>query len=120
VLGVPGSVTSAQSQGVHHLLRTAGALLVTSGADVLDVVGRPGEHLLAEPRGEVRPRDQLSQREAQVLDAVPVARAASADSIARTAGVGLVEVGSTLLRLHKRDLVAKTEGGWILGDTARA
>jgi DNA processing protein len=120
VLGVPGPVTSAQSQGVHQLLRTAGALLVTSGADVLEAVGRPGEHLLAEPRGETRVRDRLSQREAQVLDAVPVGQSASVDSIARTAGVGLVEVGATLLRLHKHDLVAKTEGGWILGEAARA
>jgi DNA processing protein len=45
VMGVPGPVTSAQSQGVHLLLRAGGALLVTSGADVLEVVGRPGEHL---------------------------------------------------------------------------
>ena len=120
VLGVPGPVTSAQSQGVHQLLRTGGALLVTSGLDVLEVVGRPGEHLLPEPRGEIRARDRLSQREAQVLDAVPVAQSASADSIARTAGVGLVEVGSTLLRLHKRDLVSRTAGGWILGDAARS
>jgi DNA processing protein len=119
VMGVPGPVTSAQSQGVHLLLRAGGALLVTSGADVLEVVGRPGEHLVSEPRAETRARDRLSQREAQVLDAVPVAQSASADSIARTAGVGLIEVGSTLHRLHKRDLVAKTEGGWILGGAAR-
>lgn len=120
VMGVPGPVTSAQSQGVHHLVRTGAALLVTSGAEVLEVVGKPGEHLQEEPRGPTRARDALSQRDTQILDAVPVARSASADSIARTAGVGLVEVGSTLLRLHERDLVARTEGGWILGAAARA
>ena len=69
--------------------------------------------------GETRARDRLSQREARILDAVPVARSASADSIARTAGVGLVEVGSTLQRLHKGDLVAKTAGGWIRGEAAQ-
>jgi DNA processing protein len=119
VLGVPGPVTSAQSQGVHQLIRSGRAMLVTSGADVLEVVGRSGEHLLVEPRGETRARDRLSQREARILDAVPVARSASTDSIARTAGVGLVEVGSTLQRLHKGDLVAKTAGGWVLGEAAQ-
>ncbi len=120
LLGCPGPVTSAQSQGVHHLIRTGGALLVTCGDEVLEVVGRPGEHLQEDPRGATRPRDGLTRREAQVLDAVPVARSASVDSIARTAGVGLIEVGSTLKRLHQRQFVIRAEGGWVLGEAALA
>ncbi len=38
VMGVPGPVTSAPSQGVHELLRTKDAALVTRGADVLELV----------------------------------------------------------------------------------
>lgn len=118
VLGVPGPVTSAQSQGVHHLVRSGLATLVTGGADVLEMVGAAGDHLTLEPRGREHPRDRLTRREAQVLDAVPVHRPAAADAIARTSGIGLVEVGSALLRLRHRDLVVQEEGGWVLTASA--
>ncbi len=119
LLAVPGPVTSASSQGVHQLIRTGGAMLVTSGHDVLEVVGRPGEHLIAEPRAETRARDRLSQRDQMVLDAVPVVRSAKPDSIARTAGVGLKEVAGALLRLQQRGLVERQNDGWVLAEAAK-
>ncbi len=118
VLATPGPVTSAQSEGVHHLIRSGAAVLATNGPEVLEAVGVAGAHLRAEPRGPARQRDRLTRREAQVLDAVPVAQAASVDSISRTAGVGLLEVATTLTRLHACDLVARAEGGWTLGRSA--
>ena len=118
LMGVPGPVTSAQSQGVHQLLRT-GASLVTRGAEVAELVGVAGEHLVAEERGEARIRDALRPREAQVLDAVPVHRAAQADSISRTAGIGLVEVQRVLGRLHGLGLVERAGAGWHLASSAR-
>jgi DNA processing protein len=118
LLGVPGPVTSAPSQGVHELIRTGAATLVTSGAQVLEAVGTAGEHLVEVPRGREQPRDRLTSRQRQVLDAVPVARGARADSIARAAGLGLVEVGSALLKLEEKALVEMDDDGWRL--TARA
>jgi DNA processing protein len=118
LLGVPGPVTSAPSQGVHQLIRTGAAALVTSGTDVLEAVGSAGEHLVDPPRGRERPRDRLTPRQRQVLDAVPVARGAGADSIARAAGLGLVEVGSALIKLEEKDLVELDEGGWRLAARA--
>ncbi|CUR59801.1 DNA protecting protein DprA [metagenome] len=118
VLGTPGPVTSAQSEGVHHLIRSGAAMLVTNGHEVLEAVGVAGDHLRDDPLGPARARDRLSQREAQVLDAVPVARAAGVESIARTSGVGLIEVARTLTRLHAADLVTRAEGGWTLGRAA--
>jgi DNA processing protein len=118
LLGVPGPITSAPSQGVHQLIRTGAAALVTSGADVLEAVGTSGEHLVATPRGRERPRDHLTPRQRQVLDAVPVAHSARADSIARAAGVGLLEVGSALIKLEERELVEPDEGGWRLAARA--
>jgi DNA processing protein len=41
------------------------------------------------------------------------------DSIARTAGLGLVEVRSALTSLHKRGLVEQTGGGWLLTPAAQ-
>ncbi|WP_101524055.1 DNA-processing protein DprA [Nocardioides houyundeii] len=119
LMGVPGPVTSAQSQGVHEKLRSGEATLVTGGEDVLEILGRPGDHLREEPRGPVRVRDGLGLRAQQVLDAVPVTRGAAVDSIARSAGIGLREVHSTLVTLASQGLVVHDSRGWRLGDTAR-
>jgi DNA processing protein len=119
VLGVPGPVTSALSQGVHHLLRQGAASVVTSGQELLEMVGESGAHLTAEPRGEARARDRLTSRHRQVLDAVPVAHAAPTDSVARTAGLGVVEVRSALSYLLKTGLVEQDDDGWRLAALAR-
>jgi DNA processing protein len=119
LMGVPGPVTSAPSQGVHQLLRAGGAALVTRGADVAELVGLAGQHLAVDDRAPARPRDALRPREAQVLDAVPVHRGALADSVARTAGIGLVEVRRVLGRLEERGLVARDGHGWRLTSAAR-
>lgn len=42
VMGVPGSVTSATSAGVHELIRCRGAQLVTRAADVVEAVSALG------------------------------------------------------------------------------
>jgi DNA processing protein len=119
VMGVPGPVTNAQSQGVHQLVVRRGAALVTCGADVLEMLGESGAHLLDDERAPERPRDRLTIRQQQVLDAVPVAEGASTDSIARTAGIGLVEVRGTLQRLAGHRLVEQVPRGWRLGERGR-
>ena len=92
-MGVPGPVTSAPSEGVHQLIRSGAATLVTCGADVLELVGARGEHLVDAARAPDRARDRLTRRQQQVLDAVPLV-AGTAGSIARrrhrvaTAGLG--------------------------------
>ena len=120
LLGVPGPVTSAQSEGVHHLLRQQAATLVTSGHDVLELVGRSGEHLLEEPRGPATPRDRLTLRHRQVLDAVPVAQGVGSDSVSRTAGLGIVEVRSARTHLDGIGLVERADDGWRLAQLARS
>ena len=118
VMGVPGPVTSAPSGGVHQLIRAGRAQLVTNGEEVLELVGAAGEHLLAEPRGPVRPRDALSLTDQQVLDAVPVATGAPSPSIARVAGLNLLEVTAALARLHVAGLVEQDADGWRLAALA--
>ena len=112
LMGVPGPVTSAASQGVHELVRSRGAALVTSGADVLELLAPSGSFLVTEPRGPEHPRDRLTAREKQVLDATPVTRPASHASIARVAGVAAADVATLLGRLRSAGLVERVEEGW--------
>lgn len=118
LMGVPGPVTSAPSGGVHQLLRSGAATLVTSSAEVLENVGGIGAHLVEPPRGEVRPRDRLSTRDQRVLEAVPVVTRVTADSVARTAGLGLIEVRSALARLERLGLVSVEGSRWRLAAAA--
>ena len=119
LMGVPGPVTSAQSQGVHHLLRT-GASLVTGAADVLELVGGAGQHLQQEPRGPERPRDHLRRRHHQVLEAVPVGRPADLSAVAATAGINLLDTQTALTYLAERGFVVQDALGWRLGERALA
>jgi DNA processing protein len=119
VMGVPGPVTSAQSQGVHHLVRRGAASLVTGPDDVLEVIGGIGDHLLEPPREAERPRDRLTRRHHRVLEAVPVHQPAALASIAATAGVALLEVQTALTYLASRGFVVDTGNGWRLGEATR-
>jgi DNA processing protein len=114
VMGVPGSVTSAQSAGVNQLVRRGVAGLVTRGEEVLELVGVSGEHLVKQRRGPTFDRDDLPPRHRQVLEAVPLRQPAGADSIARTAGIGLLDTQSALRRLQRDGFVARVEGGWCV------
>ncbi|MBO0844586.1 MAG: DNA-processing protein DprA [Nocardioides sp.] len=118
LMGVPGPVTSAQSQGVHELIRKGAASLVTRGDEVLEVVGEAGTHLVTPPRARSRPRDKLPRRDARILDAVPLASPAPISSIATTAGVALLDVQAALRRLHRDGLVELSDRGWVLTPAA--
>lgn len=115
VMGVPGPVTSAQSQGVHERLRTGGAHLVTRAEDVLELLAEAGQELVEERREPERSRDRLTVRQRQVLDAVGVSTPRRADRIAASAGVGLREVQSALSVLEARGWVRQEGDAWRLG-----
>jgi DNA processing protein len=114
VMGVPGPVTSAPSQGVHELIRSRGALLVTRAEDVLEAVAPAGDQLLLELRAPTQPRDRLSAADRQVLDAVPLVRAAPLERIARSAGVSVTRTSDALERLRAARLVVGIGGQWRL------
>lgn len=115
VMGVPGPVTSASSAGVHQLLRARDALLVTRGEEVLEVVAPMGSHLLAEPRAPQEPRDRLDPVQRQVLDAVPLVRAADLASIARAAGLSRARTAEALRALHRAGFVEQLHDQWCQG-----
>lgn len=119
LMGVPGPVTSAQSQGVHEWIRSGAAALITRADEVLEMVGGAGAHLTETPRGPVRPRDRLTRRHRQVLEAVPVRQPAGLTSIAATAGIALLDAQTALTYLTEREFVVRDGAGWRLGPRAQ-
>ena len=115
LMGVPGPVTSAPSAGVHQLIRTRDALLVTTGQEVLEAVAPTGRHILDHVQGPVRPRDLLTSEQQQVLDAVPVHRGAPAGRIAQAAGLSTRRVTQALVHLHAAGFVEHAGGRWRTG-----
>lgn len=114
VMGVPGPVTSAPSQGVHELLRVGGAHLVTRGEHVLELVSPAGDYLVVPARTAPTARDALGPRLLQVLDAVPAVSAAPAGAIARTGGVSEQTATDALARLLGLGYVERSALGWRL------
>lgn len=114
LMGVPGPVTSAPSEGVHELLRTGEAVLVSRADHVLELVSSAGHHLAEVPRGPVLARDRLTGLEAQVLDAVPRAVPAAVRSVARTGGLAVTTTAAVLSRLREAGFVEQTDTGWRL------
>lgn len=114
VMAVPGPVTSALSAGCHEWIRSRRAELVTEAAQVLELVGPMGDHLLAPARGIVHPRDSLGETVRRVLDAVPVRSPVGVARLARTAGVSALVVQQVLPSLLVAGLVEQRDGGWRL------
>lgn len=114
LMGVPGAVTSAPSEGVHELIRSHAAALVTSGADVLELVSPAGSFMSEAPRGQDLPRDRLAEREQRVLDAVPVMQPVAGASIAHTAGLAVPDVLDVLARMRVKGFVEEVDDRWRL------
>ena len=112
VMAVPGPVTSAASAGCHELLRVAGASLVTDAADVVDILGELGGDGSAERRGGRRPHDDLDPSTLRVLEALPLRRWASPDSIGRVAGLDAATVLRALAGLSAMRMATSKEGSW--------
>jgi DNA processing protein len=113
VMAVPGAITSAGAALPNELLRN-GAICITRAADVVAQIG-PMDAAAEERRvGEHRPRDDLSAVARQVLDAVPVRRAAGLSSIARAAGVSPLVAQQVLPPLVLHGLVEHKPDGFRL------
>lgn len=115
VMGVPGPVTSRLSAGVHELLRQPESALVTDAGEVIEQLAPVGEELAPAKTGPESPWDRLDERSRRLLDALPVSRPASISSIARAAGLELVDVRTRLHSLRAAGLVVGDEAGWRLG-----
>ena len=114
VMCVPGPVTSYTSRGVNNFLREGRGTVVTHGSEVLELVGAAGEHLVDPPRGDRRPRDELTRTEQNVVEWVPVSEAAPVESISRLCGLSLRTTEGALRRLRSKRFVQLSDEGWRL------
>ncbi|MEJ7707488.1 MAG: DNA-processing protein DprA [Nocardioidaceae bacterium] len=112
VMGIPGPVTSRSSEGVHQLLRQPETLLVTDADEVIEHISPAGEGLAPIKQGDTRPGDVLDQRSRQLLDALPLRRAATSQSIAQAAGLHHDDVLNRLVGLQHLGAVEEHGGKW--------
>lgn len=112
LMGVPGAVTSDVSAGVHELIRSGQAELVTCADEVLAGLLPVGELTLPFRHGETRLRDRLDDTTLAVLEAVPVLDPARPEQIARSGGVSAQRAREALAGLLADGMVEQTPGGY--------
>ncbi|MFI6157806.1 DNA-processing protein DprA [Kitasatospora sp. NPDC051170] len=112
-MGVAGPVTSAFSAGVHALIRSGAATLVTDADEITELIGAIGEDLAPQRTGPVLPRDLLEPAVARVLEAVPAtAEGAPIERLARQAGLPPDEVLQKLYELGSLGFVERHGAHW--------
>jgi DNA processing protein len=112
---VPGPATSAMSVGCHELLRAnPAARLVTCVPQVLEEVGRIGEHYAERAHGPEHARDRLDEESALVLEAMPRRGTADTALLAAKAGLSLRTVLRRLSLLETLGLIIRRDGGVML------
>lgn len=83
---VPGLVTSGASAGCHAVLRNHHATVITSAADIAELIG-PIHTPAAEPATNTRPRDRLTGEQQEVLESIPSRGPADLDTIMSNNGL---------------------------------
>ena len=113
-MGIPGPVTSQASLGVHEAMRTGQALLVTSGADVVEALGALGAADSTPPRAVETAYDALSPTTQRVLDALPWSPPRDAVDISVELRLTVATTERELKRLELLGYAGRSPHGWAL------
>jgi DNA processing protein len=125
LMAVPGPISSPMSVGCHELIRCDPdpAILVSSVAEVLAVVGRIGEGVGAGVTGTARDvrseLDALDPVARQVFEGLAARRFAQPDEIGARSGVPPLEVIRALPTLELAGLTESGEGGYRIAARLR-
>jgi DNA processing protein len=114
LMAVPGSVYSRASAAPHLMIRNGQAVLVTSAAEVLELISDMGEAMLPLSHGQSRATDALTETQLAVFEAIPARRRVSVGDIALAAGVSVPTCLSALTALESAGLVEGDERGWLV------
>jgi DNA processing protein len=112
LMAVPGSVHSSLSAAPHLLIRNGQAMLVTSAAEVLEMISPAGQHTVSAASGEARQVDSFDERRMAVFEAVPARRYASAGDICLLAGVSMPVCLAELAELERLGWLQGSPDGW--------
>ena len=113
LMAVPGPIYSRASNAPHLMIRSGQAMLVTSAADVLELVSGMGQSTLPLSHGPERATDQLHPDQLAVYEAISARRRSTAGDIALTAGVSVPICLGALSSLEAAGLVTGDDRGWL-------
>ncbi|MDV3221639.1 DNA-processing protein DprA [Intrasporangium sp.] len=119
VAAFPGPVTSMTSAGCHAKIRAGVATLVTSAAEVIDLVGDLGVDACEEPRGEVRPSDDLGPDEARIHEGLPHRDWVDLAQVSLVAALAPMQAMAALSRLVELGLAERRDGCWRKAPSVR-
>lgn len=120
VAAVPGSIYSVQSYTPHRLVREAEAVLVTSAAEVLELLAPLGRGV-PRAKAERRATDDFSPEQLAVYEAVPSRGGLSVEELSLRSGVPLAVCLGTLDELSEQGVVEQDESWqWRLPRRRRA
>jgi DNA processing protein len=112
VMAVPGPVTSLQSAGCHELIRQAGAVCVTTAAEVTELILPLDEGSAGDARDPVIPAGQLDPVTASVLRTLSSRTGRGPATIATLAGVDLDTALRCLGLLSAAGYAERCDRGW--------
>lgn len=113
-MAVPGPISSVYSEGPHHQIQR-GASLVTSAAEIQELIAPAGQAMLPLTQGPRRVLDGLSETLREVFEVVPGRGGLAAEEIAGRTGRGLLDTIAALGELEERGLVESNPyGAWRL------
>lgn len=111
---VPGPVSSALSFTPHRLIRDGEAVLVSTPAEVRELVAAVGQDAVVRPP-QPRLLDDLTPPERAVYEALPCRGTRTAGELALRAGVAMPCALAALGSLADKRLVTATADAWKLG-----
>ena len=110
---MPGPVTSAAAAGCHRLIREFAATLVTSAAEMAELV--PGTEVAGIPDPSANPlSSSLTSARVRLIDALSPRSPRSVDDLAARSGMSIAEVQAELGSLQIDGGASERERGWIL------
>lgn len=113
LMAVPGPVYSRASTAPHLMIRNGQATLVTSAAEVMEMISVSGEYLVSVGQGPQRRTDELTEAQLAAFEAVPARRRASVGDIALAAGLSVPTALAALAFLDSLGLVEGDDRGWL-------
>ena len=113
LMAVPGPVFSRASTAPHLMIRNGQATLVTSAAEVVEMISEMGQGMLSLVQGPTRRTDALSQAQLAVFEAVPARRRASVGDVALAAGLSIPATLAALSQLESAGMVEGDVRGWL-------